>query len=110
MDLRQADHAQISQRAYEIFEARGRDHGHDLDDWLQAERELDGTQLPAERELNDVRLRTERELNGTQTIPIFLYGSRGWMRELAPERREAEARRAVKMLVLPRQPEAPMTD
>ena len=28
------------QRAYEIFEARGRHHGQDLDDWLQAEREV----------------------------------------------------------------------
>ena len=30
----------IAQRAYELFLARGREHGHDLDDWLQAEREL----------------------------------------------------------------------
>ena len=27
-------------RAYELYEKRGREHGHDLDDWLQAEREL----------------------------------------------------------------------
>lgn len=27
-------------RAYEIFEGRGAQHGHDIDDWLQAEREL----------------------------------------------------------------------
>lgn len=31
---------EIVRRAYEIFEERGRIHGHDLDDWLQAEREL----------------------------------------------------------------------
>jgi len=30
----------ISQRAYEIFCERGCEHGHDVDDWLQAEREL----------------------------------------------------------------------
>jgi DUF2934 family protein len=30
----------IARRAYELFEIRGREHGHDLDDWLQAEREL----------------------------------------------------------------------
>lgn len=30
----------IARRAYELFEARGRDHGHDLDDWFQAESEL----------------------------------------------------------------------
>jgi hypothetical protein len=30
----------IRERAYRIFEARGRQPGHDLDDWLQAEREI----------------------------------------------------------------------
>lgn len=30
----------IAVRAYEIFLSRGASHGHDLDDWLQAEREL----------------------------------------------------------------------
>lgn len=31
---------EIARRAYEIFIARGATDGHDLDDWLQAEREL----------------------------------------------------------------------
>jgi hypothetical protein len=31
---------QIARRAYEIFLARGGQHGRDADDWLQAEREL----------------------------------------------------------------------
>jgi hypothetical protein len=31
---------EIARRAYEIFERRGGGHGHDLDDWLQAEGEL----------------------------------------------------------------------
>jgi hypothetical protein len=30
----------IRERAFEIYEARGRESGHDLDDWLQAERQL----------------------------------------------------------------------
>jgi Protein of unknown function (DUF2934) len=30
----------IARRAYELYLARDHDHGHDLDDWLQAEREL----------------------------------------------------------------------
>ncbi len=30
----------IAKRAYEIFCERGRTHGHHLDDWLRAEREL----------------------------------------------------------------------
>ena len=31
---------QIRLRAYELFEARGREDGHDIEDWLQAETEL----------------------------------------------------------------------
>ena len=33
----------ISLRAYELFEEHGRTHGHDLEDWLQAEAEILGT-------------------------------------------------------------------
>jgi len=31
---------QIRQRAYELYEARGKGDGHDLEDWLQAEAEI----------------------------------------------------------------------
>ena len=30
----------MSRRAYELYEARGCSDGHDVEDWLQAEREL----------------------------------------------------------------------
>jgi hypothetical protein len=30
----------IRERAYEFFEARGRESGHDLEDWLRAELEI----------------------------------------------------------------------
>lgn len=33
-------HQEILQRAYEIHIWRGSEHGQDVDDWLQAEREL----------------------------------------------------------------------
>lgn len=33
-------HQSISHRAYALFEGRGRQDGHDLDDWLQAEAEI----------------------------------------------------------------------
>jgi len=33
-------HADIARRAYDLYLSRGTGHGHDLDDWLQAEREL----------------------------------------------------------------------
>jgi len=33
---------QIRYLAYELYEQRGREDGHDLDDWLRAESELTG--------------------------------------------------------------------
>jgi hypothetical protein len=33
---------QIGRRAYELYEARGREDGHDLEDWLRAEQEITG--------------------------------------------------------------------
>jgi DUF2934 family protein len=38
---------QIQQRAYELYEQRGRTDGHELDDWFQAEREVKGKQVNA---------------------------------------------------------------
>jgi hypothetical protein len=35
-------HQEIAERAYRRYEARGGFDGQDLDDWLQAERELHG--------------------------------------------------------------------
>jgi hypothetical protein len=37
----------IQQRAHELYEQRGGTEGHGLDDWLQAEREIMGTQANA---------------------------------------------------------------
>lgn len=31
---------QISRRAYELYETRGREDGQDLEDWLRAEQEI----------------------------------------------------------------------
>ena len=33
---------QIRSRAYELFEVRGREAGHELEDWLLAEKEITG--------------------------------------------------------------------
>ena len=35
-----ADHSRIAQRAYELYEQRGRQDGRALEDWLEVEREL----------------------------------------------------------------------
>ncbi len=32
----------VRQRAYELYELRGREDGHDFDDWLEAESEVAG--------------------------------------------------------------------
>ncbi len=46
-----SNNRQIKVRAYELFEQRGREHGHDLDDWLQAEVEL---AMPARSQITAV--------------------------------------------------------
>ena len=40
----------IRMRAHELFEQRGYQHGHDLDDWLQAEAEVMGKKSSASAE------------------------------------------------------------
>jgi hypothetical protein len=37
----------ISERAYELFLARGAEHGRDMDDWLAAEREIRNGAVPS---------------------------------------------------------------
>jgi hypothetical protein len=38
---------QIRTRTYEFYEARGREDGHDVEDWLEAEAEITGTAVAA---------------------------------------------------------------
>ena len=40
-DLSQEPLEKIRQRAYELYEARGREDGRAIDDWLQAEAEIE---------------------------------------------------------------------
>ena len=42
----QATEGDIARRAYELYLTRGCEHGHDVEDWLQAERELMWSGLP----------------------------------------------------------------
>ena len=41
---------EIAQRAYEIFESRGGNHGGDFEDWLEAEREVSERRRETDRE------------------------------------------------------------
>ena len=38
--VRRITREDIALRAYQIWQERGQDHGHDVEDWLQAEDEL----------------------------------------------------------------------
>ena len=44
-DLSEEQMEKIRQRAYELYEARGREEGHDIDDWLQAEAEVEAFKM-----------------------------------------------------------------
>ncbi|MGA3317519.1 MAG: DUF2934 domain-containing protein [Candidatus Korobacteraceae bacterium] len=43
----------IRVRAYQLYEERGCEHGHDFDDWLQAEAEIFGKKSAAAAEAAD---------------------------------------------------------
>ncbi len=45
--LIEAIRRKVSMRAYELYEARGKTHGCDIDDWLQAEDEVLGQSISA---------------------------------------------------------------
>lgn len=47
-DAPRQDSDLIALRAYQRYEQRGRENGHDLDDWLEAERELRGRSTHSE--------------------------------------------------------------
>ncbi len=41
-------HNEIERRAYELYEQRGREDGHDCDDWWLAEAQLRSDEAPAD--------------------------------------------------------------
>ena len=47
MQVNRSTEEQISNRAYELYLQRGCQHGHDRNDWLQAEHEI--LQLPSHK-------------------------------------------------------------
>jgi hypothetical protein len=48
----------IRQHAYWLFEQRGYEHGHDVDDWLQAEAEVMGKKPAARADLSTTMHKT----------------------------------------------------
>ncbi len=46
-DVSEEQLEQIRRRSHELYEARGQEDGHDLEDWLQAEAEIGAARAPA---------------------------------------------------------------
>jgi hypothetical protein len=46
-DNGRVDREAVARRAYELFVERGREPGREVDDWLEAERQLRGQKKPA---------------------------------------------------------------
>ena len=61
----QVTHGEVARRAYDLFLARGCEHGHDLDDWLQAERELRGTPSAASQRARKSSRQVSRKTEAT---------------------------------------------
>lgn len=45
-DLFHTKEENIRQRAYDLYRARGQEEGHDIEDWLQAEAEIETGEMP----------------------------------------------------------------
>jgi hypothetical protein len=58
----------VARRAYELYESRGSEPGRDLDDWLQAERELSAMPAAAVSERPAAKMSTD-EAAATDTPP-----------------------------------------
>jgi hypothetical protein len=64
---REPTHVQIANRAFEIYVSRGGEHGHDVGDWFEAERQL----------RNELQPRSERQANLDGLAPHFPFSPRG---------------------------------
>jgi HSP20 family molecular chaperone IbpA len=63
-DYMSARYNKISQRAFYLFEHNGRNHGHDIEDWLKAESEF---LIPVPLEVS----KTDSELTVRAKVPGF---------------------------------------
>lgn len=64
---REPTHVQIANRAFEIYVSRGADHGHDVGDWFEAQRQLKTELRPKKRAV--------KRLN--PKVLHFAFGPRG---------------------------------
>ena len=54
---REPTHPQVANRAFEIYISRGREHGDDIGDWCEAERQLRTELQPKERAVKQTTTR-----------------------------------------------------
>jgi Protein of unknown function (DUF2934) len=68
----------VARRAYELFQARGCEPGHDLEHWLEAERELSRTSSSEAHEQPDlVAIASANRPVGANNSSDFEYKARG---------------------------------
>ncbi len=65
----EARNEMIRKKAQEVFEKRGRKPGHELDDWLAAEKFID-------RDLQETKVMPQADLASDRPLPINAPGSR----------------------------------
>lgn len=63
LDRMKGVYENIAHRAYEFFERRGRQFGHDLEDWFRAEFEL-LRPIPVDMEVNETEIKVRAEIPG----------------------------------------------
>ena len=61
----------VARRAYELFLARGRAEGHDVEDWLEAERQLEAESIG--RQVKKAHKQVSRRFRqaGSTTAPVL---------------------------------------
>ncbi len=68
----------IARRAYEFFEARGREWGHELEDWFRAESEL-MRRIPVEIKETEKQLTVKAEVPGFKAEEIKISVEPTWL-------------------------------
>ncbi len=68
MSLQYPNEEQIRARAYELYQQRGGDHGHHMDDWLQAEYEL--AQLPVRHLAKMAKSKPKAQPRSKSLLPV----------------------------------------
>ena len=113
LDELQSFSDRIRERAYELFQARGCAEGHDMDDWLAAERELTPPAELIEKE-REFQARVPVEAAGVREIEVFALPSAIVLRcakflqrfdlprPIDPERAMAKLDKGVLQLVAPK--------